>query len=97
MPKTIGEKIPRTTLALPKPLVEEIDRIVGTFPQYAWNRQKFAEEAIREKIFALEHPPATEQKPREVTAPPEQLFCRYCGSKNAKDAIFCQKCGKPIK
>jgi hypothetical protein len=94
MPKLIGEKTARVTMPLPKPMVDEVDRIVRTHPQCAWNRQKYVEEAIREKN---ERTLANDQKPKEVTAPPEPLFCRYCGSKNAKDAIFCQKCGKPIK
>jgi metal-responsive CopG/Arc/MetJ family transcriptional regulator len=53
MPRTIVEKTRRTTLPLPEPLVQEVDRVITEFSQYAWNRQKFAEEAIREKIFRL--------------------------------------------
>jgi len=97
MPKTIGEKAPRVTMPLPKSMVDEIDRIVKAYPQYAWNRQKFAEEAIREKMLALEHPPVTQQKQTEMTPLPEQLYCRYCGKENPKDAVFCQKCGAQIK
>jgi ribosomal protein L40E len=26
----------------------------------------------------------------------EKKFCRYCGTENNKDAVFCEKCGKKI-
>jgi hypothetical protein len=26
----------------------------------------------------------------------EKKYCRYCGTENNKDAIFCEKCGKRI-
>ena len=26
----------------------------------------------------------------------EKKFCRYCGTENSEDAIFCEKCGKKI-
>jgi ribosomal protein L40E len=26
----------------------------------------------------------------------EKKFCRYCGTENKKDAVFCEKCGKKI-
>lgn len=25
------------------------------------------------------------------------MYCRYCGSENMEDAIYCQKCGKKLK
>jgi ribosomal protein L40E len=27
---------------------------------------------------------------------PGKKFCRYCGTENNKDAVFCEKCGKNI-
>ena len=26
----------------------------------------------------------------------EKKFCRFCGTENKKDAVFCEKCGKKI-
>jgi ribosomal protein L40E len=27
----------------------------------------------------------------------EKKYCRYCGTENKKDAVFCEKCGKKIR
>jgi len=35
---------------LPKPMVDEVDRLVEAFPEFSYNRQQFIESAIREKI-----------------------------------------------
>jgi hypothetical protein len=53
---------------------------------------------------------ARQSAPQSVIAPPESKpipepaslnmdngkFCRYCGSSNTMDAVFCEKCGKQI-
>ena len=31
-----------------------------------------------------------------LAEPPEIKFCRYCGTENTSDALFCEKCGKKI-
>ena len=49
MPKTVNDSQPRIQLRLPKPLCDEIDRLVQKYPLYG-NRQKFIENAIREKL-----------------------------------------------
>jgi len=59
MPRTIAEKRGRTTVPMPEPLMSEVDRVVIDFPEYSWNRQKFVEEAVREKIFQLRQLQAT--------------------------------------
>lgn len=48
MPPT-KKKQKRKPIRLPLPMVEEVDRIVKTFPIYA-NRQQFVESAVRDKI-----------------------------------------------
>lgn len=50
MPKTKKRKIERVNVRLPKPMVDEIDRIMKAFPEFNYNRQQFVESAIREKI-----------------------------------------------
>jgi len=35
--------------------------------------------------------------PSLVATPEEKKFCRYCGTENKTDAIFCEKCGKKIR
>lgn len=32
-----------------------------------------------------------------VTASVGKKYCRYCGTENKDDAVFCEKCGKGIK
>ena len=49
MPKTVNDTQPRVQLRLPKPLCDEIDRIIQKYPFYG-NRQVFIENAVREKL-----------------------------------------------
>jgi len=51
---------------------------------------------MKEILKAVETRSPREQKLANVQTQ-ERLFCRYCGSDNKKDAVFCQKCGKPIE
>jgi len=53
MPKTKTRRVERVNVRLPKPMVEEIDRIVKKFKEMNWNRQQFIETAIREKIMRI--------------------------------------------
>jgi len=40
-----------TTVKIPDPLIEEVERIIRTNPQYGYrNRSEFIVEAIREKL-----------------------------------------------
>jgi hypothetical protein len=32
----------------------------------------------------------------EPSPPTAKIFCRYCGTENKNDAVFCEKCGKKI-
>ena len=47
-----GRKVIRKNIRIPKPLVDEVDRIVRQNSLYL-NRQQFVESAIREKIEKL--------------------------------------------
>jgi len=49
MPKTKRGSVPRKNIRIPKPLVDEVDRIVRECGLYL-NRQQFIESAIREKV-----------------------------------------------
>ncbi len=49
MPKTKGKAVPRKNARIPKPLMDEVDRIVRESGLYI-NRQQFIESAIRERI-----------------------------------------------
>jgi hypothetical protein len=31
-----------------------------------------------------------------ITTLAEKKYCRFCGTENKKDAVFCEKCGKKI-
>ena len=51
MPKTQrGKPAGRTSIGLPNPMVEEVDRIVAEHPEMNYTRQQFVESAVREKI-----------------------------------------------
>lgn len=45
-------------------------------------------------------PPPPSAKPLEPAVPvpvsAEKMYCRYCGTENKTDAVFCVKCGKKI-
>lgn len=42
-------------------------------------------------------PSATPPEPTvPVSVPVEKMYCRYCGTENKTDAVFCAKCGKKI-
>jgi len=49
MPKTKEKAVPRKNARIPKPLMDEVDRIVRESELYI-NRQQFIESAIRERI-----------------------------------------------
>ena len=53
MPRTKRKKILRMPVRLPKPMVQEADRIVREHPDLFNNRQQFVEAAIREKIIQI--------------------------------------------
>jgi len=51
MPKTERGRPPkRTSVGLPNPMIDEIDRIVAGHPEMNYTRQQFIESAVREKI-----------------------------------------------
>jgi metal-responsive CopG/Arc/MetJ family transcriptional regulator len=45
----VNDKLDRVPIRIPKPMINEIDRILKKSPMYG-NRQQFVESAIREKI-----------------------------------------------
>jgi hypothetical protein len=51
--------------------------------------QTKVEETIREEIV-------TENKEKKANAKPK-FYCRYCGSENKRDAIYCDSCGRQLK
>jgi metal-responsive CopG/Arc/MetJ family transcriptional regulator len=54
MPKTLrGGAVPRKNIRIPKPMMDEVERIVTDHPELYNNRQQFVEAAIREKIERL--------------------------------------------
>ena len=53
MPRTLrGGAVPRKNIRIPKPMMDEVERIVAEHPELYINRQQFIESAIREKIEA---------------------------------------------
>jgi uncharacterized membrane protein len=57
-------------------------------------------------IIIKEEPPTT-QIPSPISPPPipppptvaqaQVKYCRYCGTQNKVDSIYCIKCGKPLR
>jgi len=52
MVKTARGALPRVGIRLPKPMMDEVDRVVEDNPDLVHNRQQFVESAVREKIEA---------------------------------------------
>ncbi len=51
MPRTLrGEPVPRKNIRIPKPMMDQVERIVEEHPELYNNRQQFIESAIRESI-----------------------------------------------
>ncbi len=50
MPRTLGEPVARKNIRIPKPMMDEVEKIVKDHPELYNNRQQFVESAIREKI-----------------------------------------------
>jgi len=50
MPKTKKKSVPRIGVRIPKPMIDEVDKIVETYSALYPNRQQFVEIAIRQKI-----------------------------------------------
>jgi metal-responsive CopG/Arc/MetJ family transcriptional regulator len=46
--------VDRTPVRIPKPMLDEIERIVEEHPEMNYNRQQFIESAIREKVERLQ-------------------------------------------
>lgn len=42
--------VERVSIRIPKPMTDEINRIIEGHPELCYNRQQFVESAIREKI-----------------------------------------------
>ena len=40
--------------------------------------------------------PIIQSQPPPPPASMEKKYCRYCGTANSKDAVYCEKCGKNI-
>ncbi len=50
MPRTLGKPVERKNIRIPKPMMDEVERIVTAHPELYNNRQQFIEAAIRESI-----------------------------------------------
>ena len=48
-------------------------------------------------IFVIHRSLKTETGKPMVSISMEKKYCRYCGTENKSDAVFCEKCGKAIK
>lgn len=61
----------------------------------ARKRKPSPSEGIRkEKAVSIKEKPIELIKEHKM---PEKIYCRYCGTKNDVDAIFCKNCGKKIR
>ncbi len=50
-------------------------------------------------IFAINHSQkkiVSQSLPSQTPVSIEKKFCRFCGTENKKEAVFCEKCGKQI-
>jgi len=50
MPKGVRKAVERVGIRIPKPMTDEISRIIDSHPELYYNRQQFVESAVREKI-----------------------------------------------
>ena len=54
MPRTLrGGAVPRKNIRIPKPMMDEVEKIVNEHPELYNNRQQFIEAAVREKIESI--------------------------------------------
>ena len=60
MPRT-KTTIERVNIRIPKPLMDEVDRIIEKYSELSYNRQQFVEVAVREKIEKLKFVSAGEK------------------------------------
>lgn len=47
-------------------------------------------------FLEIQHSQKTVTGKSIVSVSTEKKFCRYCGTENKSDAVFCEKCGKKI-
>jgi ribosomal protein L40E len=68
--------------------------------QHAWEKH-WLEEATANITSLKLNENNGKRTPSQPTTPSTQtlpvLFCRYCGSKNDGDAVWCQSCGKKVR
>jgi len=50
MPVSKRSKADRVPVRIPKPIVNEVDKICSEHQEYSYNRQQFIETSIREKM-----------------------------------------------
>jgi len=50
LPRTKKASEDRVVIRIPKPMMDEVDRMVCHHKEYHYNRQQFVESAIREKM-----------------------------------------------
>jgi len=50
MPRTKKASQDRVVIRIPRPMMDEVDRIVRHHKEYNYNRQQFVESAIRDKM-----------------------------------------------
>jgi hypothetical protein len=53
MPRTLRQTVQRMNIRIPKPMMDEVEKIVSNHPELYNNRQQFIESSIREKIERL--------------------------------------------
>jgi len=102
MPRTKREKVERVPVRIPKPMADEVDRIVREYEEYGWNRQRLIETSIAEMIMKVKSseavlvPGETYDMARKYYEDHKEELRIKHGLKNMEDFInFCvQKCFK---
>lgn len=87
MPKTLRQTVQRMNIRIPKPMMDEVEKIVSNHPELYNNRQQFIESAIREKIekFGLTGATASQEIDDNLSVRVKETFLAYAIINNVKE------------
>lgn len=70
--------------------------LLGGFGLLAINKIVFKARKVQLEIDSAEAIKRLERKVEERPNLERRFFCRYCGSENKPDAIYCERCAKKL-
>lgn len=87
MPRTLRKAVPRMNVRIPRPVIDEIERIVTRHPELYTNRQQFIESAIRDEIkrVTLRETTASQEAADDLSIRVKEIFFAHAIAKTVEE------------